>query len=123
MNYTVLTLILLAVFFNTTAQLLLKMGMERIGVFAFNWENFIPIILKTIASPWILIGICVYVGSLSVWLMVLSRVPVSIAYPMASLAYITSAIAAHYLLGEDLSLIRITGIIVILFGVYLVAKS
>ena len=123
MNYIVLTLILLAVVFNTTAQLLLKLGMTRIGVFAFSWNNLFPIIFKAISSPWILAGVCVYVGSLGVWLMVLSRTPVSIAYPMVSLAYITSAIAAYYLLGEDLSPIRMAGIIVILVGVYLVAKS
>ena len=123
MNYIVLILILLAVLFNTTAQLLLKLGMAKIGVFAFSWHNFAPIVFKAISSPWILAGVCVYVGSLGVWLMVLSRIPVSIAYPMVSLAYITSAIAAYYLLGEDLSLARIAGIIVILIGVYLVAKS
>jgi len=85
--------------------------------------NLIPIILKIIASPWIILGMMIYVGSVSVWLLVLSRTPISIAYPMASLGYITSAIAAYYLWGEDLTLMRIAGIIVILVGVYMVAKT
>ena len=64
-----------------------------------------------------------YVGSMIIWLMVLSRSSVSIAYPMSSLGYITSAVAAYYFLGEDLSVVRLVGIFVILVGVYIVAKS
>lgn len=123
MDLIVFGLVLLAVAFNTVAQLALKMGIDRIGAFVFHWSNFIPIILKIMVSPWIILGLVIYVGSVGVWLMVLSRAPVSIAYPMSSLGYVTSAIAAYYLLGEDLSAIRVAGIIVILIGVYMVARS
>jgi len=123
MNFVVFALIILSVLFNTAAQIALKAGMLQIGHFNFTWENLIPIILKIIASPWIILGMMIYVGSVSVWLLVLSRTPISIAYPMASLGYITSAIAAYYLWGEDLTLMRIAGIIVILVGVYMVAKT
>ncbi|EKD45431.1 MAG: small multidrug resistance transmembrane protein [uncultured bacterium] len=123
MNFVVFALIILSVLFNTAAQIALKAGMLQIGHFNFSWENLIPIILKIIASPWIILGMMIYVGSVSVWLLVLSRTPISIAYPMASLGYITSAIAAYYLWGEDLTLMRIAGIIVILVGVYMVAKT
>lgn len=116
-------LVFVAVIFNTAAQLVLKVGIDRIGAFAFHWSNFIPIVLKIMASPWIIIGLVIYVGSVGIWLMVLSRIPVSIAYPIASLGYLTSAIAAYYFLGENVTMLRIAGIIVILFGVYMVAKS
>ena len=123
MNIIVFSLILLAVTFNTTAQLALKIGIGKIGAFAFSWENLIPIALKVFTSPVIVSGLTIYVLSVGVWLMVLSRTPVSIAYPLSSLAYVTSAIAAHYLLNENLSIIRVLGILVILLGVFLVAKS
>ena len=116
-------LIVLTTLLNTAAQLALKAGMIQVGSFDFSWENILPIILKVAASPWIIIGMTIYVSSVTVWLMVLSRVSVSIAYPMASLGYITSAIAAYYLWGEDLTPTRIVGILVILVGVYLVAKN
>ncbi len=116
-------LVFVAVIFNTAAQLVLKVGIDRIGVFTFHWSNFIPILLKVMASPWIIIGLVIYVGSVGIWLMVLSRIPVSIAYPIASLGYLTSAIAAYYFLGENVTMLRIAGIVVILVGVYMVAKS
>lgn len=123
MNTIVLSLILLSVFFNTVAQLALKAGMSQIGNFTFHYTNFVPIVWKAITCPWIVLGMATYVGSMMVWLMVLSRSSVGLAYPMSSLGYITSAIAAYYLLGEDLSVIRLVGIFVILVGVYIVAKS
>ncbi|MEI8055130.1 MAG: EamA family transporter [bacterium] len=123
MNPIILALILLAVVFNTVAQLALKTGIDRVGAFVFHWSNFIPVILKLVISPWVIVGLFIYVGSVGIWLMVLSRTPISIAYPLSSLAYVTSAIAAYYLLGENLSTLRIAGIIVILVGVYMVARS
>lgn len=123
MNLIVIMLIALTVALNTIAQLALKAGMIQIGSFSFTWENFAPIMTKVLISPWIITGVVVYAISVLVWLMVLSRAPVNIAYPMSSLGYITSAVAAYYLWGEDLTLARIIGISIILLGVYLVAKN
>ena len=85
---TVIPLILLSVLMNAAAQLLLKAGMNRIGEFAFSWSNIMPIMLKVAISPLILLGLFIYVFSVTIWLLVLSRVDASIAYPMVSLGYI-----------------------------------
>lgn len=123
MNCVVFVLIFLVAFLNTAAQIVFKIGMTKIGVFVFNWSSVIPIAIKVMISPWIFFGMIIYVGSVGTWLMVLSRVPVSVAYPISSVAYILSAIASYYLLGEDLSLMRIMGIMTILIGVCVVASS
>jgi len=116
-------LIFLGVFLNAAAQLLLKAGMGQIGHFEFSAANIIPIGLKVAICPPIVIGIALYVLSVAVWLLVLSRVQVSYAYPMLSIGYVVNAIAASLLFGEDLSMIRMTGIFIIMTGVYLVARS
>ena len=123
MTSIISVLIFFTILFNTAAQLALKIGMEQIGKFSFHWSNLTPVMLKILISPWILLGLIIYIVSVALWLMVLSRTPVSIAYPLSSLGYVTSALAAHYLLGENLSFLRVMGIIVILLGVYMVAKS
>ena len=64
-----------------------------------------------------------YAASLVVWIVGLSRVPVSVAYPLLSLGYIINAIAAHYLLGEAVTPARWLGIGFIVLGVWLVARS
>jgi multidrug transporter EmrE-like cation transporter len=58
-----------------------------------------------------------------VWILALSRVEVSIAYPMLSIGYVVNAIAAWMLFGEDLNMARVAGIGVIIVGVWLVARS
>lgn len=123
MSNVSLLLVLIGVGLNSGAQLLLKAGMERIGYFAFTWQNIYPVVGKIVVNPYILMGLASYVISVGVWLLALSRVQVSIAYPLLSLGYVVNAILAHYWLHEQLSLPRISGICVILLGVYLVARS
>lgn len=123
MTLTVFSLLLTGVMLNATAQLLLKAGTTRIGEFAFSADNIIPIGWQLATQPFIVGGVGCYVISLVVWIMGLSRVPVSIAYPMLSIGYIVSAIAAWYLFGESLTAQKMIGIGFIIIGVYLVAKS
>lgn len=121
MNY--FSLIMLGVLLNAGAQLLLKEGMRRIGYFEFAWVNVLPIGLQVAGNPFVLAGLFAYVVSVGVWLLVLSRVEVSLAYPMLSVGYIVNAVAGYYLFQENLSLTRITGILIIIAGVYLVTRS
>ena len=123
MTLTVFSLLLTGVMLNAAAQLLLKAGTTRIGEFAFSAENIIPIGWQLATQPFIVAGVGCYVISLVVWIMGLSRVPVSIAYPMLSIGYIVSAIAAWYLFGESLTAQKMIGIGFIIIGVYLVARS
>ncbi len=116
-------LILVGVLLNAGAQLLLKAGMMQIGHFEFSLTNVLPITAKVMVNPPIIIGLCAYVLSVIVWLLVLSRVQVSYAYSMLSIGYIVNAVAAYYLFGESLSLVRVTGIFVIIAGVILISQS
>lgn len=119
----IFALILCGVLLNAAAQLLLKAGMSQIGHFDFTLANTLPIGLKVMVNPPIIGGLFLYVISVLIWLPVLSRVQVSLAYPMVSLGYIVNALAAYYLFGEPLTSIRVLGIFVIIAGVYLIAQS
>lgn len=114
---------MLGVLLNASAQLLLKMGMTRIGEFEFQLSNVVPIGLQIASNIPIMLGIAAYVISVFVWMLVLSRVDVSMAYPMVSLGYVVNAIAAFYLFAEPLSALRVGGIFIILMGVFMVARS
>ncbi len=117
------SLILFGVMLNAAAQLLLKAGTNAIGHFDFHLENLVPIGLKIAFQPFILGGLSCYVVSLVIWIMALSRVPVSIAYPMLSIGYVVNAVIAHYWFGEALVMQKVLGIGFIIIGVVLVAKS
>ena len=117
------SLLMLGVLLNATAQLLLKAGTNRIGEFAFAWENVFPIGMKLALNPPIIAGLSCYVVSVVVWILALSRVPVSVAYPLLSVGYVVNAIAAWALFGESLGAQKLVGIGFIIVGVFLVARS
>jgi multidrug transporter EmrE-like cation transporter len=119
----IFALILLGVLMNAAAQLLLKAGMGQIGHFEFSLANVVPIGVRVVANLPIISGLTLYVVSVGVWLLVLSRVQVSYAYPMLSIGYVVNAVAAYYLFGEPMSSLRVLGIFIIIGGVYLVAQS
>ncbi len=116
-------LILFGVLLNAAAQIVLKKGMIEIGQFSFTLDNLLPIGIKVIMSPFVILGIVFYVVSLAVWLMVLSRVDVSYAYPLLSVGYIVAAFAGRYFFNEPLGPVRWAGIIVICVGVFLITRS
>ena len=123
MNPVSFALILTGVLLNAAAQLLLKAGVERVGVIGLTWNSIVSSGFRLALEPYILGGLLCYVVSVVVWILALSRVDVSIAYPMLSIGYVVTALAAWALLGESLSMVRIVGIAVIILGVFLVARS
>lgn len=123
MNALSFSLVLCGVLLNAAAQLLLKAGTNAIGVFEFSRENILPVGWKVASEPHIMTGLACYVVSIVVWIMALSRVEVSIAYPMLSIGYVVNAIAAWYLFGEAVTVMRLTGIGFIIIGVFIVARS
>ncbi len=116
-------LILAGVLLNAAAQLLLKAGTNAVGHFEFHLDNLIPIGLKLAFQPFIMGGMLCYAISLVVWIMALSRVPVSIAYPMLSIGYVINAFIAHFWFSEVLAAQKLIGIGFIVVGVFIVARS
>jgi multidrug transporter EmrE-like cation transporter len=102
----------IAVVLGTAAQLFLKAG-----------TNATPVGFGLALEPRILAGILCYAVSLVVWILALSKTPVSIAYPMVSLGFALNALLAWWLLGEAVTPMRMAGIGVIIVGVFLVARS
>ena len=117
------SLLMLGVLLNASAQLLLKAGTNAVGHFEFSAANILPVGMKLALQPHILGGMACYVVSLVVWIMGLSRVPVSVAYPMLSIGYVLNALAAWYLFGESLTAQKLIGIGFIIGGVILVTRS
>jgi multidrug transporter EmrE-like cation transporter len=117
------SLLMTGVLLNAGAQLLLKAGTNSVGVFEFSRDNIIPIGWKLATEPHIAGGLGCYVISVAVWIMALSRVEVSIAYPLLSVGYVVNAIAAWYLFGEAVTTMRMAGIGIIIVGVCVVTRS
>ena len=116
------TIILLSVFLNAAAQLFLKKGSEVLNE-PNIYENIFLLFTKVLFNSSIVAGLTCYAISILLWIYALSKVDVSIAYPMISIGFILNAIAAWYLFGEPFGFIKLIGIFFIIIGVFLMSRG
>jgi multidrug transporter EmrE-like cation transporter len=123
MTSSAFAFLMTGVLLNAGAQLLLKAGTNALGVITLTRDNWWDTLWKMGMQGHFVAGVACYMVSLLVWIMGLSRVPVSVAYPMLSLGYVINAVAAYYLFGETVTVTRWLGIGFIIVGVWLVART
>ena len=123
MRYLVISLVSVNIVFNVIGQLLLKYGMNKLGNFKISLESLIPVFIKAFLSPYILLGLGCYVTGFCIWLIVLAKAEVSYAYPLISLGYVLTAVMGWWLLGENVTWLRMAGIIVTCLGVFVISQS
>jgi drug/metabolite transporter (DMT)-like permease len=117
-------LIVLSLLCGIGGQLTLKAGMSQIGrIGEDSLGEPLQIALKVLASPYVVGGLALYVLGAAAWLTVLSRVPLSAAYPVLAISYAITPALAWLLLGEAVPATRWFGIITICLGVILVSQS
>jgi len=114
--------IALSVLFNALAQIALKIAAENIKVIDFKILTVLQKIQALLTVP-IIIGLICYVISIVTWVIALSKVDVSTAYPMLSMGYVVVILLAWLYLGENISLIKVVAMSIIIVGVILISKS
>lgn len=123
MNLVSFGLIFIGVMLNVAAQLLIKAGTNSIGYFEFSPENILPVGWKLATEPHIVGAIACYGLSVVIWILALSRVPVSIAYPLLSMGYVVNAVAAWWFFNETFNPAKVAGIGVIILGVIIISRA
>jgi multidrug transporter EmrE-like cation transporter len=108
---------------NACAQLALKLGMMRVGAVDFSVRRPVELAISAFLNMWVLAGLACYILSFGLWMVVLSRVEVSFAYPFLSLGYVLTALVAYFYFGENVSTMRISGIGLICVGVAMIARN
>jgi drug/metabolite transporter (DMT)-like permease len=120
---TYIPLILFTVLTNAAAQLMLKRGMTGVGTLDIAADGLIWTVVRVVFNPFVFAGLCTFVVSMASHLIVLSKVPISYAYPFLSLAYVVVAAYAYFVFNEDLGAARIAGIGLIVLGTIFIAQS
>lgn len=123
MTWAAFALVLTGVLLNAVAQLALKASVSDTGIINLDMHSLLTSAGSLATNLWLWLGLFCYAVSVIVWILALSRVDVSIAYPMLSIGYIVNAVAAWHLFDEPLSLGKVAGIGIIIVGVYVLARS
>lgn len=112
-----------SVFLCSVAQLLVKKGMTVLGVYSFSFSHLLSLVIAVFTNIYLFSGMVCYGVSVLIWMIVLSRVPVSVAYPVSSLGFIVTTVFAYFLFNEMITFNKVMGIGFICLGVYLIFST
>ncbi|PPE64946.1 hypothetical protein C1704_16925 [Caldimonas caldifontis] len=124
MTRSVFGLILVNVLLTSLAQVILKAGMSADAVQASLSQGARWSTAWVVGShPLVIAGLAMYFASAVIWLLVLARVEVSLAYPFVGLGFVVTMLLGWWLHGDALSLARVGGTLLIAAGVAVLARS
>ena len=124
MAVTTLVLIFISVTLSALAQWSFKVGVSGEPVrLAMQDGSVVSQVLAFALSPPILLGLAMYGVGTILWLGVLSRVELSQAYPFVGLGFVLTALIGYFAFNDNFTLVRLLGTILVISGVYLVARG
>jgi len=119
----VFLLLLFSILTTAGAQLLFKRGMIDFGSLDFSVNNFLFLIPRIFQNLWLMAGIFLFGISFLLWLFIISKLQINIAYPIALSCEVSLVtIISYFLFREYLSPIQIVGIAVIITGIFLLLR-
>lgn len=113
-------LLLISISASAFGQLFLKLGALQLG--QVTTANALSLILKIALTPALVMGLSAYVVGAIAYILLLTRVKLSVAAPSASLIYVASVLVGYFVFHESISIGRIVGLGLIMCGVVLVAS-
>ena len=119
-----ISLVFLGVLLGVVGQLSLKVGMNQVGwIGGEAMARPLDTLRRIFSSPYIILAMPLYAGAFLLWTVVLSRLPLSFAYPLLALTYVLVPLAASLVLHESLSVQQWLGITLVVLGVALVGTG
>lgn len=116
-------LAVISVTLNAMAQIALRKTMQTLGAFPQNASDYFYFGYHLILNAWFITGMCLYAISIGLWMAVLGKTEVSLAYPLLSIGYIITAFIGYFFLHENVNLLRIIGLITICIGIIIISRS
>ena len=110
---------ILLLLFDTGGQLSLKLGSHAVEGLSLGGPWFDA----AVTSGWVWSGLACYGLSFATWLLILQVTPLSMAFPITALVYITVLLVSWMGLGESIQPMRLVGVAVIIFGVYVLGRD
>ncbi len=106
---------------DVVGQLCFKIGANRLP--AHDGPDTVGFLRGLFSDVWLLGGIAAYIGQLILWVLILSNLPLSVAFPVASLTFLVLALACRIFLSERLDAGQFAGVVLVVAGVAIVAGA
>jgi drug/metabolite transporter (DMT)-like permease len=115
-------LILVSVTFATAGQFTLKAAMNHVTKHTSD-SSAVDTLLSAAREPRLWAGLTLFGISAVFWLVVLSKVPLSFAYPFVGLSYLVIVLVARLILHEHVPTLRWIGVAIVATGIAIVGLS
>ncbi|GAP96409.1 EamA family transporter [Leptolyngbya sp. NIES-2104] len=110
-------LFLISVVAGVVGQFFLKSGALKLG--QLTASNAISHVIGIATTPELVIGLCFYAGAAVLYILLLTRVPLSILAPSVALQYVFSVMLGRFVFNEPIPIVRLVGVALIICGVVL----
>jgi drug/metabolite transporter (DMT)-like permease len=107
----------------TAAQLLLKKGLLAIGASPQGLSELLRFFLRSLSNIYVLSAFALTLVGALAWMQAVSKTEISYIYPFMALSYLLVAVFSMFMFHENVTLLRMAGILVICAGVFMVARS
>jgi len=119
--------IFLAVFLNDVidalAQVLMKKGIVGGAMVSWNIHDLFSFVTQNASSPLVIAGIILYALNFFIWIIILSKIDLSLAVPLGSTTYALIPLSAVIFLHEKIPMMEIAGIFCVILGILILSKS
>ena len=109
--------VFITIVFTVVGQVLIKWQAMHAGPLPASWPDRATFLTRLLLNPWIITGLLSAVVAAIAWILAMTRLPLSMAYPFVALTYPLVFFLGWLLFGESFSLWRVIGVLFILVGV------
>ena len=106
---------------GVVGQFLMKFGVNKVG--GLEELGLVKFMTAAVLSPFIILGLGFYAFSAVLWVVMLSKLDLSVAYPALSLGYVLVLLVSMFFLGEQVSLAKFGGVLLIMAGIVIIFRS
>ncbi|WP_416652704.1 EamA family transporter [Candidatus Pseudothioglobus sp. Uisw_086] len=116
--------LLLAISFGVVSQLIVKWQMSAFSFDDYEtWQDKFVLAFSMLLNPYIILSLILTFLAGVTWMIVMTKFEISYAYPFTLLGLVFVTIFSIVFFGENFNLYKIGGIVLILFGVFLISKG
>ena len=121
MNIELLVLFPISIACDVVGQVFFKLGADRLPGYQSGAAG--QFVSRLMSNRWLLAGIATFAFETIIWLKILAEVPLSVAFPIASLNFIGVTLASRVLFGEVVGTVQWLGCLLVTMGVAILAGA
>lgn len=119
-----IVIFIVGIIFTSSGHLLLRSGMSKFGDLFSSRETMTTDLFRLAVNPFVIFGLTFYGLGFLIWLKILTDFEVSKVYPvMVSITTVLVLLGSSLVLKENVSFLRVVGVTILLFGVFIVFRS